>query len=521
MAIVTLKTKIMKNNNYEIVYLHFTTYNIVKFFESLTKIKKTTKLILLILTSLPIFGQSHLKVNDVNYIAYGEYKVDLISVKKNIPYKVYFDSEENDTIRTLTVDSNYSKVNKDFGLEKKKQIKFEDIAILDINNYIKNKKLEIVNDKEKYIFSLFNNQIAMIEYYELEEFFDEIKNKNIQKWNLKNTDFEYIYILDLGLQKSIVIIGNDDGYMIQTNKNTIIQYKKIDFTDEKIIKYDENNLQENVSKLKVEDFYKIRKEKKKKYSIRNIFGDLVLDKVYDSVTIDQNFIIGKQKNNCEVYNTRLDNFNLKNVKAAYIGKGNSRTIQILSGHEVQKLNFLNQIITKEKIDYTVCGTVTSYEYNLKNKILTTKTSNDFTVKQSEYSIIVIDLFSYYFDTIQFLNNSDNLTFDSNSFNDYSIFNLSLNWIIVSKRGEYGVFEFNTDKENKIALKEIIPTEYDSIESKGYNYPLKLKKDNLYTYYNVNKNKYKKLDKFNNYFCRFENEFGKVGWLDFRGTEYFD
>jgi hypothetical protein len=60
-------------------------------------------------------------------------------------------------------------------------------------------------------------------------------------------------------------------------------------------------------------------------------------------------------------------------------------------------------------------------FNLKNQILTTETSNDFTSKQPKHSIIEMDLSSYYFDTIQFLNNSDELTFDDNYFIDDNIF----------------------------------------------------------------------------------------------------
>ena len=327
-------------------------------------------------------------------------------------------------------------------------------------------------------------------------------------------------MLDIGLGKNIVVLGNNDGYIIPTSKRPIIQYHDINFTNAKIIDYNDENLREKIQYFNGKDFYKIKREAKNKYSLRNNFGGMVINKLYDTIYMNEYFIVGKLNSDIEIYNTSLKKFDTKNIKAAYPKNEIFQSIQILKGNELQDLSFLGEIKQKEKVGRSVCGNVPEWNYSINDKMLTTKTSTYYR-KQVEDAIIKIDLSLYFFDTVLFLNNTNEFIYDGNEFASDYIFNLPFKWLLVSKYGKYGVYEFNTDRENWDALKEIIPVEYDSIEASGYHRPLKLKKDNFYTYYNVNKKKYKTLDKYNYHFCRFENEFGKLGWLDYKGNEYYD
>ena len=182
--------------------------------------------LVLTLISFSAYAQFSLKVKDVNLVAYGDYKVELVCVKNNKFYEIGFDSDENDSISSITVSEDYYENSKENILKNRKEIKVEDITRIKINSFIQTKKYEVINKDQKQVFSLLNNQIAMLEYYQFENYYDNQKHKNVKDWNLTYTDFKSIYLLDIGLGKNIVVIGNNDGYIIPTSKKPIIQYQE-------------------------------------------------------------------------------------------------------------------------------------------------------------------------------------------------------------------------------------------------------------------------------------------------------
>jgi len=59
------------------------------------------------------------------------------------------------------------------------------------------------------------------------------------------------------------------------------------------------------------------------------------------------------------------------------------------------------------------------------------------------------------------------------------------------------------------------------ESFGYNHPIKFESGGLFGYYPQNEiAKYKRLEKFNFFFAEFEDEDGRIGWLDVYGKTYY-
>ncbi|MDI9311421.1 MAG: hypothetical protein QM535_14510 [Limnohabitans sp.] len=474
-------------------------------------------------------------MDKINCVIYKDNSIDFISLNNNIPYKVSLEDESENEVNKLTPIyefDKYSQVSEKV-IKSSKLIKTEDIQSVNIKTYIKNKKIELVDDNKKKVFSLFNNQIVMVEYYSFEDFFDNTIGKDVKGWHLTSTEFDYFYLVNLGQNKSIMMIGNENGYIIPTRKKTIIKYRSEDFTNGKIVNYNEKNLLENIKDFEENDFYKIHKTRDNKRILKNIFGDVLLEKKYDSIYIDQNYIIAKTETICDVYNTRLDKFNIKDLKAAYPRTyPDTKTLQVLANKEVFKVNFLNQEVQKEKLIRSGCGNLGTYSYSFeKNKFLDNTIVTEEHPYNNRMSITIIKKINldagygyndHQFDSIRFLNNLQTYKFNELDYYDkYETITLPREWLIVSKNGKYGVFEFNTKSELRYDVKEIIPIEYDSIQSFGVAHPLKLCKNNLYTYYGINNKKYKELDKFQIYFCRFKDEYDKTGWLDYRGNEYFD
>lgn len=488
----------------------------------------------LLLFSFTVFGQMSLKIDKIDRIAYSkEYSFKLISVHNNIPYEVAIEDESEDNTIKLVPRYRFDKHTQLSENEIKRYnfINTADITQLDLKKYLKNKKIELIDGDEKDVFSLFNNQIVMVEHYDFEDFFDTSKDKNVKEWHLTNTQFDYFYLVNLGKNKNIIRFGNDNGFIIPTIKKTIIQFNNTDFSNGKLVRNNENHLLENIQDFKEDEFYKIQKTSDNKRVLKNNFGDLLLEKKYDSIYVDQNYIIARANTICEVYNTRLDKFNIKNINAAYPRTYyNFKTLQILANKELRKVNFLNQEIKTEKVHRSGCGNYGSCKYSIEkhkvfgNTIVAEEHSRSNRMRITTIKKIDLD-FGYNnqrFDSIRFLNNSQTYEFTGIDFYDkYETITLPREWMIVSKNGKYGVFEFNTNSELKYDVKEIIPIEYDSIQSLGIAHPLKLCKNNLYTYYGINSKKYKELDKFQIYFCRFKDEYDKTGWLDYRGNEYFD
>ena len=79
----------------------------------------------------------------------------------------------------------------------------------------------------------------------------------------------------------------------------------------------------------------------------------------------------------------------------------------------------------------------------------------------------------------------------------------------------------TTKNNEFGIRSKgATTFYDAIDfSDAYN--IKVKKDNLWGYFKTSELKYKKLAPFVYNLARFELANGKKGYIDLKGTEYFN
>ena len=469
------------------------------------------------------FGQTILKTNKINLVG-----IENVTTSNYLTF--YSFKEKNLYEICLTEDKDSINVKLDLDIECDGRIttqkdlsknnillKRRDILTFDFEKYFKNKKFEVIKGDEKFVFSILNNQIIIVEEFKYEEFYDPIQDKRITDWNYSSSDFYGYYYLEIEKGKKILLLSKKNGFIIPTENKILISIDSKEFTDSKPTNIDSKDLKLGLRYFRADDFYYIQKEGNNKFSFRDRYNTKVLSKVYDTLFFNSKFIVGRKNKQFEIYNTRLDNFNLKNIRAVFEKRS---FLQVLQKNEVKIINFLNNNEKYKEDPISVCGTVTGYVLEIENNIVTYKIDRSFSSPNEKVKVIKGDLSKLNLDSFKFLNNTNKLDFDDNTFYLNPNFEYMHKWLIVSKNNKFGLIQI-IESENEITFKEILPIIYDVIESTGYVYPLKLKKDNLYTYYNVNKKRYKTLDKYNYYFCRFENEYGQVGWLDYKGNEYFD
>ncbi len=440
------------------------------------------------------------------------------TIIKNDLHVICLNEESDAEIVKLELDSDcYGIVEQDRLLKNDIILKKEDLLNFDFIKHFSNKKFEIIKEEEKSILSFLNNQVLLVHNYEYEEYYNEEKDTTTMDWIYIDTQIYNYYYVEIAKGKKIIVLADGNGYIIPTTKNILINIEDKDFTNSKPTHIDLKELKKGIKYFYAEDYYHIIEEKNNKFSVRDNYNTKVLNKSYDTLFFNSKFIVGKIKDQFEIYNIRLEKLELNNVKAVY-EKGSF--LQILQNKEVKTINFLNNEEQNIEEPKSVCGTVTGYTLEVKNNTIVYTIHNTFLHSEQGNTEIKGNLSSFNFDTIHFLNNTNKLDFDDNTFYLNPTFETMYKWLIVSKENKYGLVELIIS-ENQITFKEIAPIQYDAIEASGFYNPIKLKKDNLYTYYRVNDKEYKNLEKFNNNFCRFENEEGKKGWLDYKGNEYLD
>lgn len=173
---------------------------------------------------------------------------------------------------------------------------------------------------------------------------------------------------------------------------------------------------------------------------------------------------------------------------------------------------LKSTINEVRSFYTVCGTVPNYKISIKDTLnhfeIILKTDN--TWLNIENTITTIDTISK--------NDADDCFFinfkKEFSYENYPSTNQILNIpyenpdsVIFKKNNLYGIFKKTKAIYSEISIVKLLT---------------KIKKENLYSYYEINKTpKYKELGEFVGAFARFELVNGKKGYLTGNGYEYID
>lgn len=173
---------------------------------------------------------------------------------------------------------------------------------------------------------------------------------------------------------------------------------------------------------------------------------------------------------------------------------------------------LKSNINEVRSFYAVCGTVSSYKISIKDTLnhfeIILKTDNTWLNQENTISTIAT-ISKIEADDCFFINYEKEFSYEN-----YPSINRILNIpyenpdsVIFKKNNRYGIWKKTEAVFDEIKIVHLLT---------------KIKKDNLYSYYQINKTpKYNKLGEFIGAFSRFELANGKKGYLTGNGYEYID
>ncbi len=373
----------------------------------------------------------------------------------------------------------------------------------------------------------FNEGFFTLRTYRFEAIFND--GAYIYEWVKQETYYYNFFILRVNQDKELIVLleryerstytdvagvigKTKDGYVgildgkFYTQGNDIEKKqssnKKYSFDDpdDKIYRVTENN--------QLRDF---------------VFNQRFIDKDYDTLYINNGFIIGLKGNRYDIYNHRLNSIGLPNTRSVHSTAEHG--CQILVGNKIKWLKKSGHVSDEmEKITFMVCGTVSTSKQEISkvnDQFKLTKLIDHFDGKEPIVSSFMFKNHNY--SDIWFLNGAKTVSYDGNSGINatYDIPGEEYKLLIVKDKDKYGLVEYESMDE-KVVLNEILNAQYDSIIFKNYYHPILLKKDNLYGYYKLNeKMRYKSISAFDKSFARFTLPSGKKGWLDINGREYMD
>jgi len=445
----------------------------------------------------------------------------------------------------------------------------------DLNFYIFKKKynFELDNEDKTSIYKFQLEKLSNSEFEEYSKSSEVIFESDITQLNfnsIKDVKFTKTTEDDLSqfyyLNKNMFVYSEIDNFSNKPGRKKLYPFFILDFKNNKQIIYFEDRLivplekqlklllnyrQSNYSiekniKLKVKEismgyfseidqYYEIDTIKKeKKVFLKNMFFENVLNKSFDSIYTNRNFIVGYNKKTIDVYNYQFKKLPLVKVKAIFLKKYFPQA-QIISKNNLININLLGQKYKKgdgpTSIDLSFQFPDVDINFKINhedNNYYFTGDINRLTGNNSFYSFEKMKLFNTTdIDSLEFTNNNDD---DFNSITLYTESGYSKKYpiliysILKNKKHNLNTFDYflveNLNSEQK-EINNKLPKNLDSLTKINEDIYF-ITKNNLCTYYPIVKDiKYKKLEDFQGNFARFELPNGKEGWLSKEGKEYLD
>ena len=328
-------------------------------------------------------------------------------------------------------------------------------------------------------------------------------------------------------------IGQDKLQIIKKEPNDSIINELINFNNNQKYRVDE--------KIAVPQIIK----EKGKYGMKNLLGEQVIPCIYDTIILpneDELFLALKKGKGIlysryfkQIANNIRCVFPFRNLFSPYIVLQNNKLRYISDDFKICD--------TLKKCTYVVDGG-TFYSFEIE------KTENGFKIykKIGGFTEVVLQVFPYFldekYDNLFFLNGQNKFSYE-----DYEdIVFQKPDFLIFEKNKQFGIIEIEMplldcrqDSLNKYngswydyiekkivfeyqnIMPKIIVSELDSVVfSSKYDYPAKIYKNGLCTYFPISKEpRYAEIQNFNRYFARFRLPNGKEGWLSHDGVEYID
>lgn len=499
------------------------------------KYQKTIIFIFALLSQL-CSGQKVFKIKEVQLQFVNPDKGVFIK-KGNSYYKLQIPNEDNYEYLSKDFKYEFDKVTLENINEVKKDsgtIFVEDITKFDFND-LENKKIitKNYNSLNNYQFYKYNKNFFSI------DFLKDSSQKPVKQFLL------HYCILDFGDDNRIIL--HNEGFVIPTKKKMRFLFKENDlnesFKNYKIEKLKSFTAAEvfyrNRNQLLINNgFYKIDTLRNKKLKIKDIYNQPVLNKTFDSIAFNEFFIACYQKRKIYLYNYTFQNLKIENLKAFGLNK-HFPTIQIIEANSLREINLIGK--DSKMSDYNIEDTPFSvsfsnyfdelkaeFKINQENEMFyfvpysTSISSIVPNVRKFRNNMQLLD--SNEFETVQFIDEIASITLLS-EISGYRIHDPIMLYVKL-KNGKFNLttLEYLMAEEPSqeiLAFNTKLPKNLDSIKAIDEQMYL-IEKEGLITYYPIMKEiKYKKLEKFNENFARFELPNGQQGWLDFKGNEYLD
>lgn len=401
-------------------------------------------------------------------------------------------------------------------------------------------------------------------------YFSEGKKDNRKRWRITRTHLYSYYLADLGGGRRIIILTNERGqqrgYIIPVAQGFLVSTEEEHFEKAIAKKRTARHELPVTASAGAEDYYHIQTRTDRKQQLKDIWGNLVLPGAYDSIFVNGCFIAGEHHLpdgavRYEVYNEALKPLPIKEKLRRYHPR--YYYLQILSGNQVSYLDQQGRQILKPKIRIfsNVCGTVTSYSYeihedtedSMTSYALTATTGGMGEAQERERTLVLEGVPPGA--KLTFINRQHKTAYDDN---DLLLGTLKIPplWLLVQQNNRWGLAAFHHDKadirsyespRDSITLEKadsysparkqyryadrtdsltlLLPAVYDSIVTAKYIYnePLRIYRNSLVGYFPLVKEaRYSKLEECQANFIRFTLPGGRKGWLDLEdGKEYLD
>ena len=446
-------------------------------------------------------------------------------------------------------------------------------------------KEEYVEEKEIFlpVSKLYKNKtnkiISQLSYYQFNNVFEDgfishkinvTKDNNLLVRDYSSDDsldeFDTIPFAILRINKKYHILAIDNNsrdvhFIMQTSKNN---FTRIETDQDKlqIIKKEPSDsiINELINFNNNEPFWRIEKNVQQvikengKYGMKNLLGEQILPCIYDTIIspYENELFLALKNGKGSLYNRYFKQI-ANNIRCVIPLKRPFLSYIILQNNQLRYISDSFEICdTLKRVNYFVCGTVTYYNFEIE------KTEDEFKIHKiiGGPTEIIPQVFPYFltekYDNLLFLNGQnkfsftehDNIKFQKPNFlvfeKDKQLGIIDVKMPLLDCRkdsldkywAEYEVDErenYRNNRNREIIFEyqsispKIIISDLDSVVfSSKYNYPAKIYKNGLCTYFPISKEpKYAETQNFNGYFARFRLPNGKKGWLSHDGVEYPD
>lgn len=420
-----------------------------------------------------------------------------------------------------------------------KNVYYNDIIINYDFKKVKKRKFVSVEKDEfgEYELTQFNKETFVIYQY---EFKDDTNKMEL----IECDEYSKYFYANFGENKKIIITSGVFNSFIIPTKNKLQLLGNNRFENYKIVKQcnlTNKHIWLTTNRIFDEQEFIIDTLKNKKVQLKNIYNEILIKEIYDSITINS-IIYCYKKNNVDLYNLRFKKLNKKSIKTAHTYMGN---VQILKKNNLNWIDWNGKVLKKPSFfhSYSLPEAIMEVEQSV---IKINKKYNSFFLVDSNFYNYDTQIFKK--DSIQLINTKNIeffLSVENSSFNKiiskninnyedkenlYGQYNKYNNGLLYSKfdivayKNINGTFGFNfIDKfiNPNFSNKDFdLLQELQSIEFQNPFY--KLEKNNLFMLYPLQNNfKYKSLSIFQYNFARFELPNGQKGWLSKEGKEYLD